>query len=87
VAAQAHMSPRTLERRFRAETGESLAAWIAHRRVERARALLEESDLTVTQVAHTVGFGSAESLRRHFVTRTGTTPRAYRDTFRGSNAS
>jgi AraC family transcriptional regulator, transcriptional activator FtrA len=38
AAAQAHMSPRTLERRFRAETGDSLAGWIARRRVERARA-------------------------------------------------
>ncbi|UMG94277.1 AraC family transcriptional regulator [Nocardioides sp. TF02-7] len=28
VAARAHMSPRTLERRFRSETGDSLQAWI-----------------------------------------------------------
>ena len=84
VAAQAHMSPRTLERRFRAETGDSLAGWISRRRVERARALLEDSDLTVTQVAHASGFGSTESLRRHFLTHTGTSPRSYRDTFRGS---
>lgn len=83
VAARAHMSPRTLERRFRTETGDSLAAWIARRRVERARALLEDSDLTVTQVAYAVGFGSAESLRRHFRVHTGTSPRSYRDTFRG----
>ncbi|MBB5788947.1 GlxA family transcriptional regulator [Jiangella mangrovi] len=84
VAAQAHMSQRTLERRFREETGESLAAWIARRRVERARALLEDSHLTVTQVAHAAGFGSTESMRRHFLTHTGTTPRSYRDTFRGT---
>jgi transcriptional regulator GlxA family with amidase domain len=84
VAAQAHMSPRTLERRFRAETGDSLAGWIARRRIERARALLEDSELTVTQVAHAAGFGSTESLRRHFLTHTGTSPRSYRDTFRGS---
>jgi AraC family transcriptional regulator, transcriptional activator FtrA len=83
VAAQAHMSPRTLERRIRAETGESLSGWIARRRVERARALLEDSDLTVSQVAHAVGFSSAESLRRQFFTHTGTSPRSYRDTFRG----
>ena len=38
------MSQRTLARRFRAETGDSLAGWIARRRVERARALLEDSD-------------------------------------------
>jgi transcriptional regulator GlxA family with amidase domain len=87
AAAQAHMSPRTLERRFRAETGDSVARWIARRRVERARVLLEDSDLTVTQVAHVAGFGSTESLRRHFLTHTGTTPRSYRNTFRGPNAS
>ena len=74
VAAHAHMSERTLERRFRAETGDSLAGWIARRRVERARALLEDSDLTVSGVAHAVGFGSTESMRRHFVAQTGTTP-------------
>jgi transcriptional regulator GlxA family with amidase domain len=85
AAARAHMSPRTLVRRFRAETGDSLTGWIARRRVERARVLLEDSDLSVTQVAHAAGFGSTEALRRHFLTHTGTTPRAYRDTFRGSS--
>jgi transcriptional regulator GlxA family with amidase domain len=83
VAARAHMSPRTLVRRFRAETGDTLAGWIARQRVERARALLEDSDLTVTQVAHAAGFGSTESLRRQFLTHIGTSPRSYRDAFRG----
>jgi AraC family transcriptional regulator, transcriptional activator FtrA len=86
VAAKAHMSPRTLQRRFRAETGDSLAGWIARRRVERARALLEDSHLTVSQVAHAAGFGSTESLRRHFLTQTGTSPRSYRDAFRARPA-
>lgn len=81
VAAHAHMSERTLARRFRAETGESLAGWIARRRIERARALLEDSEATVSEVAHAVGFGSTEAMRRHFAALTGTTPRAYRDTF------
>lgn len=87
VAAAAHMSPRTLERRFRSETGESVAGWIARRRVEKAQVLLEQTGLSVSQVAHTAGFGSAESLRRHFVARTGTTPRSYRDTFRDGAAT
>jgi len=80
------MSRRTLERRFRTETGETLAGWIAGRRVEQARALLEQTKLSVTQVAHGAGFGSTESLRRHFLSQTGTTPRSYRDTFRGTSA-
>ena len=86
VAAQAHMSPRTLVRRFRAETGESLSGWVARARVERARALLEDTDRSVTQVAHDVGFGSTESLRRHFLAHTGISPRSYRDTFRARPA-
>jgi len=86
VALQAHMSPRTFERRFRTETGETLVGWIARRRVEQAQALLERTELTVTEVAHGAGFGSTESLRRHFLSQTGTTPRSYRDTFRGTSA-
>ena len=87
VAAHAHMSPRTLERRLRAEVGASLAGWIARRRVERARDLLEDSDLTVSGVAHAVGFGSTEAMRRHFLAQVGTTPRAYRDAFRGASVA
>jgi AraC family transcriptional regulator, transcriptional activator FtrA len=86
VAARAHMSERTLVRRFRAETGEGLAQWVARRRVERARALLEDTDRSVAQVAHDAGFGSVEALRRHFQARVGTSPRAYRDTFRAAPA-
>ena len=82
IAARAHMSQRTLVRRFRAETGEGLAEWVARHRIERARALLEETDRPVAQVAHDAGFGSVEALRRHFQARVGTSPRAYRDTFR-----
>lgn len=84
VAAHSHMSSRTLERRFRAETGDSMAGWIARRRVEQARILLEDSDLTVSGIAHSVGFGSTEALRRHFVAQMGTTPRSYRETFSAS---
>ena len=81
VAAEAHMSSRTLARRFRAETGDSVQNWIARRRVEQARELLEDSDMTISQIAYTVGFGSTESLRRHFNLTTGTSARQYRQTF------
>jgi AraC family transcriptional regulator, transcriptional activator FtrA len=82
VARQAHMSPRTLERRFRTETGESLQAWVSRQRVERARALLEETDLTITDVAYTSGFGSTQAMRRHFIAHAGASPRDYRAAFR-----
>jgi transcriptional regulator GlxA family with amidase domain len=81
VAARAHMSSRTLARRFRAETGDSVQDWIALRRVELARGLLEDSGLTISQIAYAAGFGSTESLRRHFRAVTGTSAREYRQTF------
>ena len=81
VAAQAHMSSRTLARRFRAETGGSVQEWIALRRVELARGLLEDSGMTISQIAYAAGFGSTESLRRRFRAATGTSPRDYRQTF------
>jgi transcriptional regulator GlxA family with amidase domain len=81
VAAEAHMSSRTLARRFRAETGDSVQDWIALRRVELARGLLEDSAMTISQIAYAAGFGSTESLRRRFRAATGASVREYRQTF------
>ena len=83
LAAKAHLSTRTLSRRFEVETGRGALRWLTERRVERARTLLEDTTMTVTDVAFTTGFGSLASFRRHFTQLTGTTPRAYRQTFRG----
>jgi transcriptional regulator GlxA family with amidase domain len=82
--AAAHaMSPRTLSRRFRDETGVSPMRWLTVQRVERARELLELTDRPVDRVAADVGFGTAVSLRQHLHDRLGVTPSAYRATFRG----
>jgi AraC family transcriptional activator FtrA len=81
LAAKAHLSTRTLSRRFEAETGRGALYWLAERRVERARALLEGTAMSVTDVAFSSGFGSLAAFRRQFVRHTGTTPRAYRRTF------
>ena len=83
LAAKAHLSTRTLSRRFEAETGHGALQWIAERRVERARALLEETSMSVTEVAFATGFGSLASFRRQFTRLTGATPSAYRHTFKG----
>ena len=55
--------------------------WIALCRAELARGLLEDSAMTISQIAYAAGFGSTESLRRHFRAATGTSPRDYRQTF------
>lgn len=83
MAARASMSVRTFTRRFRQETGVSPQVWLAAQRVERARRLLEETDLPVDRVAERAGFGTAASLRQHLAAAVGVSPSAYRATFRG----
>ncbi|GAA1911451.1 helix-turn-helix domain-containing protein [Nocardioides lentus] len=81
LASRAAMSPRTFARRFRDETGTTPAAWVVRQRVHAAEELLEQTDLTVEQVAHRVGFGNAATLRHHFVRVRGIAPLAYRRRF------
>ncbi|WP_280347949.1 helix-turn-helix domain-containing protein, partial [Nocardia neocaledoniensis] len=83
LAAHAAMSTRTFTRRFRRETGMSPGAWLAGQRLLRARQLLEQSTLSVDQIADQAGFGTGAALRQHFSRSLGTSPSAYRATFHG----
>lgn len=76
------MSVRTFTRRFREEAGVSPGQWLTLQRVERARHLLESSDLSVDQVARDAGFGTPQSMRQHLQAALGVTPTTYRRTFR-----
>jgi len=78
LARRASMSSRTFSRRFVAETGTTPHQWITDQRVLRARELLEETDLSIEQIAGDVGFGSAALLRHHFSQCTGLTPTVFR---------
>ena len=57
--------------------------WLLQERVRLAQRLLEQTDLPVQRIAERAGFGSTVALRRHFGDVAGTTPLAYRQTFRG----
>ena len=82
LAQIALMSPRHFARRFRAVTGTTPHQWILTQRLGLARRLLETSDAGVEQVAARSGFGSAAALRLQFQRSLGTSPTAYRRTFR-----
>ncbi|MER7763006.1 helix-turn-helix domain-containing protein [Streptomyces sp. NPDC097619] len=85
LARQESMSVRTFTRRFREESGLSPGQWLTRQRVERARHLLESTDLPMDRVAREAGFGTAQSLRKHLQAVLGTTPTAYRRTFRDTD--
>jgi transcriptional regulator GlxA family with amidase domain len=81
LAAHAHLSERTLLRRFRAEIGTSPRQWLLRARLDRARELLETTDLPIETVAQNAGFPTAAALRSRFTTVLGTTPTTYRRTY------
>lgn len=84
LADRAGMSVRTFTRRFREETGSSPGRWLTVQRTERARLLLESTDMTIDQVARESGFGTAASLRLRLRGRLDVAPSAYRRTFRSA---
>ncbi|MBB5935033.1 GlxA family transcriptional regulator [Streptomyces zagrosensis] len=87
IAAHARLSVRSLNRRFWEHTGRSPLEYLLRTRLERARYLLESEDATIEQIAERTGFGSPESLRRHFHRATGTVPSAYRKAYRGRHTT
>jgi transcriptional regulator GlxA family with amidase domain len=84
LAQHAGMSSRTFIRRFREETGQPPGVWIRHRRIDRARELLEGQDLSVDEVARLSGLGSAANLRHHLRRGLGMSPSSYRKVFAGA---
>jgi AraC family transcriptional activator FtrA len=82
LAKHQHLSERSLVRKFRLETGTTVFDWIARERTTRARTLLETTDFAVSEVAEMVGFGSSETLRRHFEKAAGVSASTYRRQFR-----
>jgi len=81
LAEQAAMSSRSFSRHYHDATGLTPARAVERLRVEEARRLLSESNLTVKRVAQRCGFGSEETLRRSFLRLLATTPQDYRARF------
>lgn len=82
LAARAHISPRTLIRRFHAEIGRTPGRWLTEQRIRVACGLLESGDDTIERIAARTGFGTAGGMRRHFARLVGVSPHDYRRTFR-----
>jgi transcriptional regulator GlxA family with amidase domain len=82
LAAEAGLSERSFARAFRAEIGQTPAAYVETLRIERARALLEDGAESLEAVTRATGFTSPEVLRRAFHRRVGVSPAAYRERFR-----
>lgn len=66
VARAVHMSRNYLASMFKRETGKTIVETLTEIRVEQAKILLIEGDLSVQAVAHAVGYSTAEHFCRVF---------------------
>jgi AraC-like DNA-binding protein len=78
LARAAHLSPAHFSREFRRAFGETPHQYLLTRRLERAAALLRNTDRTVAYICATVGLQSVGSFTTSFGRAYGMTPTAYR---------
>jgi len=81
LAAAAGLSRAHFSREFRAAFGASPHAYLLTRRLERAAALLRNTDRSVAEVCMDVGLRSVGSFTTSFKRAYGKTPTAYRESF------
>jgi AraC family transcriptional regulator len=75
IAASVNSSPNHFASLFKKAMGISLHQYVIKQRVERAKLLLETTDLSIASIASQVGFSSQSHLTWHCKNFTGMTPR------------
>ena len=78
LARVAHLSPAHFSREFRRVFGETPHQYLLTRRLERAAAMLRNTDHSVAEICFSVGLQSVGSFTTSFKRTYGATPTAYR---------
>jgi AraC-like DNA-binding protein len=78
IARASYMSQAHFSRQFKKAYGETPYAYLMTRRIERAKALLRQGGVSVTDVCMAVGCTSLGSFSARFTELVGQTPTSYR---------
>ena len=78
VAEEVQLAPSAFSKAFRRLTGMNFSAYSRSVRVWRARTMLAETEMPITDVCFEAGFNNLSNFNRYFRMETGLTPRAYR---------
>ncbi|WP_051506990.1 response regulator transcription factor [Saccharibacillus sacchari] len=81
LADRFFLSREYISRRFKRELGENVFDYLANIRLERAKRLLLDSDMTVVRIAELVGYQDEKYFSRVFKKTTGHTPNEFRRAF------
>lgn len=79
VAKAAHMNPVYFCRAFKKATGVGFSEYLSRMRIERAKWLLRDRRLRISEAAFAVGFGSMAQFNRVFRKLVGQTPSTFRE--------
>jgi len=79
IAAALAISPGHFAHAFRQTVGLPPHQYVLKRRIERAKSLLRESDVPISEVANRIGCSNAGNFSVLFQRATGMTPRSYRN--------
>lgn len=82
AAKVAGMESTYFSKYFHRRTGVCFHDWLSSERVRHARNLLEAENLSLSEVATRVGFGSLRSFERSFQRHHGCTPTAFKKSLR-----
>ncbi len=82
LAERFGITSETLRLRFRKITGIPPHAFLVARRIDRAKEMLRDSDVSVASIADRLGFSSPQNFATQFRLATGTTPLAWRSGLR-----
>jgi len=81
IAASVYMSSHYFSSLFKQSTGITPYQYVMKYRIEKAKQLLREQELSLVEICQQVGFQNQSHFTRVFRQHTTTTPKAYRDGF------
>ncbi|WP_343667882.1 AraC family transcriptional regulator [Chitinophaga sp.] len=77
-AASQGLHPNYLSNVIKTKTGKSISTWVSEKTIAEAKALLQNSDLSIKEIAYLLGFGESTHFSNYFKKHTQQSPVIYR---------
>ncbi|NHN32178.1 response regulator [Paenibacillus agricola] len=84
IADQVGVSPNYFSSLFKRETGHTFVEYVTDRKLEEAKAWLEDADIPIYKIAERLGYNDRKYFREIFKKRIGVTPSEYRGQLLGT---
>ena len=79
VSREVDISPYYFSKVFKEETGENFIEYLTNIRIEKAKELLTETELSMKEICGSIGYSDPNYFSRTFKKNTGVTPTEYKE--------